>query len=82
MTPMANCVYDAIITDNIDIKGKIDCIKLERNFKQNQVIEDNLIEKYDKMNIEKININIDLKFNPHDYMFKFTLNIYQKDGKK
>lgn len=74
MTPMANCVYDAIVTNNLDIRGQIDCIKLERNNKSN------LIENYDKLNIEKININIDLKFNPHDYLFKFTLNIYQKDG--
>ena len=80
MTPMANCVYDAIVTNNLDIRGQIDCIKLERNNKSNKIIENNLIGNYDKLNIEKININIDLKFNPHDYLFKFTLNIYQKDG--
>lgn len=74
MIPMANCVYDAIVTNNLDIKGQVDKIELIRN----QIIEDNLIENYNTLNIEKININIELKFN---HMFKFTLYIYQKDGK-
>ena len=77
---MANCVYDAIVTNNLDIKGQVDKIELIRNQNSFRIIEENLLEKYDTLNIEKININIELKFNPHDYMFKFTLNIYQKDG--
>ena len=80
LTPMANCVYDAIVTNNLDIKGQVDKIELIRNQNSFRIIEENLLEKYDTLNIEKININIELKFNPHDYMFKFTLNIYQKDG--
>ena len=31
MTPMANCVYDAVVTNNLDIKGHIDKIELIRN---------------------------------------------------
>ena len=81
MTPMANCVYDAIVTNNLDIRGQIDCIKLERNHKSNKIIEENLIENYDIQNIEKVNISVNLKFAPHDYLFKFILNIYQKNGK-
>jgi len=80
LTPMANCVYDAIVTNNLDIKGQVDKIELIRNQNSFRIIEENLIENYNTLNIEKININIELKFNPHDYMFKFTLNIYQKDG--
>ena len=80
MTPMANCVYDAIITNNIDIKGKVEKIELIRNQNSFRIIEENLLEKYDTLNIEKVNISVDLKFTPQDYLFKFTLNIYQKNG--
>ena len=47
MTPMANCVYDAIITNNIDIKGKVEKIELIRNQNSFRIIEENLLEKYD-----------------------------------
>ena len=80
MTPMANCVYDAIITNNIDIKGKVEKIELIRNQNSFRIIEENLLEKYDTPNIEKVNISVNLKFTPQDYLFKFTLNIYQKNG--
>lgn len=80
MTPMANCVYDVVVTNNLDIKGHIDKIELIRNQKSFRIIEENLMEKYDILNIEKVNISIDLKFTPQDYLFKFTLNIYQKNG--
>ena len=80
MTPMANCVYDAIITNNIDIKGKVEKIELIRNQNSFRIIEENLLEKYDTLNIEKVNISVNLKFSPHDYLFKFILNIYQKNG--
>jgi hypothetical protein len=80
MTPMANCVYDAIVTNNLDIKGNIDKIELIRNQNSFRIIEENLMEKYDTLNIEKVNISVDLKFTPQDYLFKFTLNIYQKNG--
>jgi len=80
LTPMANCVYDAIVTNNLDIKGQVDKIELIRNQNSFRIIEENLIENYDTQNIEKVNISVDLKFTPQDYLFKFTLNIYQKDG--
>ena len=80
LTPMANCVYDAIVTNNLDIKGQVDKIELIRNQNSFRIIEENLLEKYDTPNIEKVNISVDLKFTPQDYLFKFTLNIYQKDG--
>ena len=80
MTPMANCVYDVIVTNNLDIKGYIDKIELIRNQNSFRIIEENLIENYDTQNIEKVNISVDLKFTPQDYLFKFTLNIYQKNG--
>ena len=80
MTPMANCVYDAVVTNNLDIKGHIDKIELIRNQNSSRIIEENLMENYDTLNIEKVNISVYLKFTPQDYLFKFTLNIYQKNG--
>ena len=56
MTPMANCVYDAVVTNNLDIKGHIDKIELIRNQNSSRIIEENLMENYDTLNIEKVNI--------------------------
>jgi hypothetical protein len=74
MTPMANCIYDVIVTNNIDIDGHINTITM---LNKTQIIEDNLLEPYININIEKVNISICFAAFPNNYnnMFKFTLNI-------
>jgi len=74
MRPMANCLYDVIVTNNIDIDGHINTITM---LNKTQIIDDNLLEPYININIEKVNISICFAAFPNNNynMFKFTLNI-------